>query len=547
MRREDERSEEVSLSGRRGRVASGNGALALSEDERRGIRARASPEGIVTILFTDVVESTRLRQRLGDDVAQELFREHNRILRDQIGKHSGFEVKTSGDGFMVAFTDVAGALNCAIAIQRAIAQHNREHPGQQLQVRIGLNCGQTIKEEEDFFGTAVVVAARIASLARGGEILVSEMVRGLAASRQGIRYVQHGRRHLKGLVGTYGIWAVPWRESEVRGIARPWSRPAFCVTALALLLVAIGGGIAGGLVLSRGGGGGGAPAATVSFQEVVTHLVTEGTTGRVSGDCLSEDLLYRGSSEGTVTGDVSGGFSATGDTTLYAADSCQSGLVKATFTITDSDGNSLSGTTEGPISLARMLQASAGSTVSAAIITGGSGIYEGVTGKGSCTTLSVHEVEPDGTVTSQAEADCAFQLAAAGAAGTGSEPVIVQMGASSEEMTVFGSPADIPNTVSIVVLYRNNRDQPQKGLSLRVPVPEGTQILAAARGEKQPISTGERAWNLPDLPPGAIQRLEFTLQLLAAETSTVPLVVQVSGEGFEQPVTSDPVMIRVKQ
>jgi len=547
MRQEDERSEEAPPSGRGGEVASGDGTVVLSEDERRGIRARASPEGIVAILFTDVVESTRLRERLGDDTAQELFREHNRILRDSIGRCGGFEVKTYGDGFMVAFGGVVGALACAIAIQRAIAEHNREHPERELQVRIGLNCGQTIKEEEDFFGTAVVIAARIANLARGGEILVSEMVRGLAGSRRGIRYVQRGRRRLKGLEGTYGIWAVPWRESEARGLATLWASPAFRLSVLAVLLVTIAGGIAGGLILSQAGSGGPAPPGTAAFEEVAAHLVTEGTTGRVSGDCVSEDLLYRGSSEGAVTGDISGHFSASSDTTLYAAATCQSGLARASFTITDPDGNTLSGTTEGPISLARMLQASAGSTVSAVIVTGGSGIYAGVAGKGSCTTLSVHEVEPDGTVTSQAEADCAFQLAAAGAPGGAPGPVMVQMGASSEEVSVFGSPADIPNTVSIVVLYRNNRDQPQKGLSLRVPVPEGTQILAAARGEKQPTSTGERVWNLPDLAPGAIQRLEFTLQLLAAETPTIPLAVEVDGEGFERPVSSDPVVIRVKQ
>ncbi|MDP2950146.1 MAG: adenylate/guanylate cyclase domain-containing protein, partial [Chloroflexota bacterium] len=102
--------EEESMSGGGGEAASSDGVAASSGDARRIIPFRASPEGIVTILFTDVVGSTRLRERLGDDAAQELFHEHNRILRDQIGKHSGFEVKTYGDGFMVAFSDVVNAL-----------------------------------------------------------------------------------------------------------------------------------------------------------------------------------------------------------------------------------------------------------------------------------------------------------------------------------------------------------------------------------------------------------------------------------------------------
>src|SRR5207244_9187053 len=94
-----------------GRAAGGSDAAALSEAERLVIRERSSPEGIVTILYTDIVESTRLRQRLGDDASQELFRLHDAILREQIAKHRGHEVKTQGDGFMVAFSDVVDAID----------------------------------------------------------------------------------------------------------------------------------------------------------------------------------------------------------------------------------------------------------------------------------------------------------------------------------------------------------------------------------------------------------------------------------------------------
>jgi hypothetical protein len=104
---------------------------------------------------------------------------------------------------------------------------------------------------------------------------------------------------------------------------------------------------------------------------------------------------------------------------------------------------------------------------------------------------------------------------------------------------------DLPNTVAIDILYRNTREQAQKGLSLRLPVPEGSEILAAARGEEQPVSAGERIWSLPTLPPGAVQRFEFTLQLLAAETLAVPLLVEIDGAGFERPVASDPITIIV--
>jgi len=522
-------------------------AARLSEDARRRIRARASPEGIVTILFTDIVGSTRLRQRLGDDAAQKLFREHNRILRDQIEKHGGFEVKTYGDGFMVAFASVVGALACAMDIQRSIAEHNQEHPGQELQVRIGLNCGQVIREEEDFFGSAVVIAARIGDLAKGGQILVSEMVRGLAGVWQRIRYVRYGRRHLKGLAGSYDIWAVPWREAEVRGFARLWTSAAFRLTALVVLLAAIGGGVTGALVLSRGGEGDGGPQVTAAFEEVAIHLVTEAELRRVSGDCVSEDLVYEGSSESNVTGDISGRQTTTFEATLYAVEGCQLGINSASLTMTDSDGNELSGTAEGPISIARLLEASATSSVSAVIITSGTGIYEGATGQGTCTSLGANTVNPDGSVISHAQSDCEYEIATAGAAGATPEPVIVQVGTSATDVTIFASSVDLPNTVAIVVLYRNTRDHTLKGLSLKLPVPQGAQILAAARGEKQPVDAGERIWRLPDLPSGALQRFEFTLQLLAAETPAISLVVEVTGEGFERPVSSHPVTIKVVQ
>jgi hypothetical protein len=121
------------------------------------------------------------------------------------------------------------------------------------------------------------------------------------------------------------------------------------------------------------------------------------------------------------------------------------------------------------------------------------------------------------------------------------------LGASSTEVTVFGGSGDLPSTLAIVVLYRNTRDHTLNGLSLKLPVPQGAQILAAARGEKQPVDAGERIWRLPDLPSGTLQRFEFTLQLLAAEMPAISLVVEVTSEGFERPMSSHPVTIKVVQ
>jgi class 3 adenylate cyclase len=124
---------------------------------------------IHTILFTDVEGSTALTDRLGDTKARDLLREHERITRDALNAHGGSEVKTMGDGFMASFGSATRALECAIAIQTAFAERN-ESADEAIRVRIGLNAGEPIAEDDpsgrgDLFGTAVNMAARIASKA----------------------------------------------------------------------------------------------------------------------------------------------------------------------------------------------------------------------------------------------------------------------------------------------------------------------------------------------------------------------------------------------
>ena len=166
--------------------------------------AAQSTGSLVTILFTDVEGSTALTQELGDAKAREVFREHERITREALAAHGGSEVKTMGDGFMVSFGSAAGALDCAIAIQRALVD-------QQVKVRIGLNAGEPIAEEEDLFGTSVILAARIAAQASGGEILASNVVRELVAGR-GFLFSDRGERVLRGFEDPVAVYEVSWRE-----------------------------------------------------------------------------------------------------------------------------------------------------------------------------------------------------------------------------------------------------------------------------------------------------------------------------------------------
>jgi eukaryotic-like serine/threonine-protein kinase len=182
------------------------------EEERPDMRAHAAPDGTVAFLFSDIEDSTVLTERLGDERWLEVLREHNAIFREQIARHDGYEVKSQGDGFMLAFPDPCEALECAIDVQRAFAERERDGSGEVLRVRMGLHTGEVIAEEGDFFGKNVILAARIAAQAAGGEILVSEELRGAASERDqdGLRFDEGRELELKGLAGSHRVFRADW-------------------------------------------------------------------------------------------------------------------------------------------------------------------------------------------------------------------------------------------------------------------------------------------------------------------------------------------------
>ena len=185
------------------------------EQERPDMRAHAAPDGTVAILFSDIEDSTVLTERLGDERWLEVLREHNAIFREQIARHEGYEVKSQGDGFMLAFPDPCEALDCAIDVQRAFAERERDGSGEPLRVRMGLHTGEVISEEGDYFGKNVILAARIAAQALGGEILVSEELReaagGNGADGGGRLRFDDGRElELKGLAGSHRVFRAEW-------------------------------------------------------------------------------------------------------------------------------------------------------------------------------------------------------------------------------------------------------------------------------------------------------------------------------------------------
>ena len=165
----------------------------------------------VTILFTDMEGSTSLTQRLGDASAQELVRAHNRVVRDALVAHGGDEIKHTGDGIMASFHSASSALECAIAIQRALAHHNQDHPDAQINLRIGLNMGEPVQEQDDLFGQAVQLARRICDRAAPGQILTSNVVRELVAGK-GFLFSDQGETELRGFEDPVRLYEVRWAE-----------------------------------------------------------------------------------------------------------------------------------------------------------------------------------------------------------------------------------------------------------------------------------------------------------------------------------------------
>ena len=176
--------------------------------ERPSLRPAAAPDGTVTILFTDIEASTQLNERLGDVQWLELLRAHHTIVRDQVHEHGGFEVKSQGDGFMIAFPSARRAVQCARAIQSAIASELGDQADAPIRVRIGLHTGEAIREEADFYGKNIVLAARIADRARGGEILASSVVKQLTESAGDLRFENERELELDGLAGKYTVYRV---------------------------------------------------------------------------------------------------------------------------------------------------------------------------------------------------------------------------------------------------------------------------------------------------------------------------------------------------
>lgn len=179
--------------------------------------AAAGQTGTATVMFTDLVSSTRLRTHEGDAAADQLRRRHDDALRVAVAGHGGEVVKGLGDGIMATFSSAAEAVSAAVEMQQAMARLNRRRRTEKVAIRVGISAGDVVWEEGDCFGEPVIEAARLCDEAEGGQILCSDVVRALARRRGGHQFGEAGELELKGLPEPVVAWSVAWAaESDAR-------------------------------------------------------------------------------------------------------------------------------------------------------------------------------------------------------------------------------------------------------------------------------------------------------------------------------------------
>lgn len=162
-----------------------------------------------TLLFTDIENHTEMMARLGDERGRDVLRHHETLTRDALRRFEGDEIKSLGDGFLASFGSTQRALECAIALQQAFERDLV--PGEAIRIRVGVNAGEPIVEDDDLFGAAVIATSRIARQARGGEVLVSMVVRELAAGK-GFAFEDRGDAELRGFDEPVRVYELRWRD-----------------------------------------------------------------------------------------------------------------------------------------------------------------------------------------------------------------------------------------------------------------------------------------------------------------------------------------------
>jgi class 3 adenylate cyclase len=182
---------------------------------RQQIRARVEADEEIAVMFSDIRGFTSYTAREGDRAAYQLAQLHESLLRERIEESGGIIVKTMGDGIMAAFSKISQGIHAAVTVQRAIRSRNKETPKEPIDVGIGLASGTPIMTEADLIGNSVNLSQRVSSLAKGGQILVTEKIKREVLPLEGLHYIPHGKHELKGL-GEEFLYEVTWMSEVAR-------------------------------------------------------------------------------------------------------------------------------------------------------------------------------------------------------------------------------------------------------------------------------------------------------------------------------------------
>lgn len=192
--RSGRKSEVKSARARRPRLS----AETEPESSSPALSEATTADGTVTILFSDISDFSGLTERLGDRAVQELLLEHRDVVRNCVANRGGREVKTHGDGFMLAFAGVARALRCAGDIQQEVAKRAGSK-GKAIELHMGVHTGEALTDGDDYIGHTVIVARRLADAASPGEVLVSSVAQHLVARNEEFWFGPAREVPLKGL------------------------------------------------------------------------------------------------------------------------------------------------------------------------------------------------------------------------------------------------------------------------------------------------------------------------------------------------------------
>lgn len=232
-------------------------------------------------LFADLRGFTAFVESRGEKAAADLLDVYRSLVREQVGRHAGAEIRTEGDSFYVVFPSARAAVACGLGISAATEQDLALHPERPIHVGIGINAGEATQRGEGFVGTAVNLAARVCSQARAGEVLVTGTVRDAVRGTSELRFVSRGSRRLKGIAESVPLFAVEAAGSPTRRSGPRWLPPrrrdrGAAVAGVGAAVAAI----ALGLALGRGllGGAGDGSSATPSSALAASPASTIGSS-----------------------------------------------------------------------------------------------------------------------------------------------------------------------------------------------------------------------------------------------------------------------------